>query len=353
MWFTRCAFRTEWESDETSRTRSGARRSFAQWSEQQGRSDEAQTLWQMLVDEAARDSLVDARWMRSEWKTYRDDWQFCRDRESARHDALVSMWDVESRWRTEEIALLLADNYFVGAADEPVLREYLRSTPGQDSFLAQVRHAVLGRTGQGASNGEPSPEADRQAAVAVLWWVARDFQSGVLEALGMSDEASRFRAALDEVSPNSAPSPVDGDGGLGVLTPVDRLPSARAIVATHRPAPPASSQGVRRRPDRPIGWMTSLHLTGTDRFRQGRESTIPPLRGTPLGVALWLAGGHHLEEWLDELRYEIDQLMLEAERTLAQTAAGPDDDGSTAALEILRRHLREQRTAFESFVAGL
>jgi len=326
-WFTRAAFSRDWQSSESFQTRSGARRFFALWCEQEGRTAEAQAIWQLLIDESAHDSLKDSRYMRSEHKNYRNDWQFAHGRESARRAALQAAWDdqtIGSNWRAEQLAVLLCDNYFWLPEDEPILKTYLRSTDATESFIAQLRFHMLGEVGNVSDSRTYSPEADRSAAMAVLWWLVRDFQSSWLELAGLHDAAASFRASLDSLA--SAPPTDFGGGDLGpsgaenVLRDTNQLPSPSDIVRRELlddvgwvPHTASSASSSYRR-----GWTNWLKLEGTHKFLEGPHNPVPPLRGTTLGVALRLSGTKWLPSFLDEVAFEIEGLLHHVELALRQ-----------------------------------
>lgn len=374
LWFARACYVDEWESTDTGRTRSWARHEYARWCDEQARPEHAAALRQLLIDEAARESLTTSRWMRSEWKTYRNDWQFDRNRESARHHALRARLEEQAASTPlvrERLVTVLSDNYFLGDDEAPLVRDYLVTTPGGAGFRAQLRRRVLGEHHEEATPDVQDADADHAAVIAVLWWLLREFQSSWLELLGLPDEAEALRIELDADSCALSPYALDDDtapqGWESVLARVEERRGARQIVSEQLldgtdPFLRASGRGA------PTDgrWSAALGLAGSAKHYAGSLREIPALRGTPLGMGMWLAGGKQPLTALEGLDFELSELLATVQAALARRDGPPAAIGTTTLsrsleelqaeqrhVDVVRSHLREQRKAFEVFVSQL
>ncbi len=372
-WFSRSAYTTDWMSAETLRTRSGARQAFADWCEQQCRADQAEAIWQLLIDEAARDSMSDARSMRSEPKKYRDDWQLTHDRESARYWALRAEWERYahvSPLRSERVAFLLSDNYFISSDDESIMTTYLESTPSGKSFLSHLTQQVLGFSLDEAQRSEVE---ERAAVVALLWWLVRDFESSWLDLLGLADAAASRRESLDALALQqetcATEFTLETQGRESALRSFDKPASAgyiiRARLLDHAMLDRPGSDGFRHERG---GWAAPLGLAGTRSYLEGGQGSIPPLRGTSAGIALWLAGGQTLVRLIGEIGDELDELfgyvefVLDTEEERESDETGPANEENVVRVhyqamarkrELVQEHLRSQRRDLEGLLKGL
>lgn len=350
QWFERAAFGDEWACSDTDRTRSAARADFARWLDEQNRTDEAGSVRQLLVDESARDSLTDARWMRSEHKTYRTDWQLARDRESARIGALRAELERSAMGEPSRSRLitLLCDTYYLGDPDRNTIHAHLATTPGGTRVRAQL--ASLLRPGRAPSPAPESAQDDEHAtALAFVWWLLRDAQSSFLDLVGRHDEAEAFRSALDDAA--SAPTPWDDAGPprgrLDVLRSARYSDTAGGVIrrtlldGRREPGPrtPDEYRASRRSCARALG------LDGRHDHREGPQRAVPLLRGTLVWMSLWLAGGTALTDALED----IGSALEDAWATAAMALRAEDPVTAEARLES---HVRALRADLEQF-AGL
>lgn len=372
-WFASACYADEWECGESGQTRSEARELFARWCDEHDRPGQALALRQMLVDEASRDSLMTASWIRSGARPYSDALDCARSREWARHRAVCALLDgmpVDALSARERLLTILGDNYNFGVDSERLVRAHLLTTPGGARFRGQLRWAVLGeRCAAGTEDvGEADAGADGEAAAAVLWWLARDFQSSWLDLLGLPEEAELLRRTLDAgvaggraMLPESVPQPKHV---IRVLEHIDEMRPASDVISEKVDGMGdlrgSSLDSLELRGKPMARWARELGLGGAPHHIEGPRDQIPALRGTPLGWSLRLArlrgAGTALQHvgWVLDEAFEAASTVLER-REVAVSAGAIREElaAERRAHDMVKAHLREQRAVLEELVERL
>lgn len=222
------------------------------------------------------------------------------------------------------LVTFLCDVYYLSERDAPFLVAHLESTPGGVGFRSQLRHHVLGRNA-GVRRAESKSSADVDAAVRVLWWLYRDFQSSWLEFLGFADLASSYRDYLDEACRKpptfSESNELLGQGKRGILDSLDEVSEAWVVAQVASMAfktlPRRDATGSDG--DYADWWAGRVGLAGFRRHFEGALRVLPLLRGTGVRVSMWLAAdqqthrSRRLVDVLDRVGFTLNRLVANVE----------------------------------------